>query len=132
MSAALGRGVRPDGDGRVERRAAAPAFDYRSEGAWAAPPPPASGKLDGAIVELRSLKRRIEFTGVGVDRLPGVITALRYLKVAARVDSARCLRAVVKAMTLWKTNPVVMVEIYDLFSALDGLPKTGGDDDDSI
>jgi len=93
-------------------------------------PDPPGHKLDGAIMELRALLRRMEFTGAGIDRLPSVRIALRYLKVAARIDSVRCLRAVVKAMTLWKTDAAVKMDMHDLFSALSGSLKMEVDDDD--
>lgn len=89
------------------------------------------GELDGAIMELRTLERRVEFTGIGIERLPSIRTALRFLRVAAGVDSARCLRAVVKGMTEWKTNAVVKLQMRDLFIALSGLPGAAVNDDET-
>lgn len=84
--------------------------------------------LSGAIMELRTLQRRIELTGIGTMRLPDILTALHFLEVAAEVDGARCLRAVTKGMTEWKTNGAVKMQMYGLFAALKALPKKEEDD----
>jgi len=87
-------------------------------------------KLDGAIRELRTIQGRMELTGIGIDRLPDIDTALHFLEVAAGVNSARCLRAVKKGMGQWQTSGVVKVEMLDLFTALEGLdlPKKAEDE----
>ena len=88
------------------------------------------GKLDGAIMELRALERRVEFTGIGIGRLPSIKVALCFLRIASGVDAARCLRAVTKGMTEWKTNAVVKLQMRDLFAALDGRPEAAASDDE--
>ena len=120
---------RPGPRRRTARPAPDPEFDYETEGPWE-DQSPKRGKLDGAIMELQALERRVELTGMRADRLPSIKTALRFLRVAADVDGAKCLRALIKAMTEWTASGVVKMQMYDLFTALNDLPGKGGNGDD--
>lgn len=102
------------------RRPLVPGFDYRSERPWRAAGPSTHRPIDDAVVELRAMELRGELAGLSTDRLDSIRAALYFVCVAARVDARRCLRAVQKGMTEWRTNSVVKLQMLELFEALGG------------
>lgn len=114
-----------EGSARLSRPPV-PGFDYESEQPWAAAPEPSPRRrFDDAALELQTLERRGELTGLSVDRLTSIRAALYFVRVAAGVDAGRCLRAVQKGMTEWRTSADVKLQMLGLFEALSGSAGPG-------
>lgn len=79
-------------------------------------------KFEGAIMELRAQRSKAGLVSLSPERLGDIDAALHFLETAARIDGARCHRALVSHMADWRVNANVKLDLIELVSAFEGLP----------